>query len=433
MSSDALRENDKIERMLYWERVKGRGIVVRIVVKIDDSTLTTSEKIEQITNKLIRKKQNGDQLVVVVPAIERFEERLHTYHEIISNNPYKREAFALDGLQSQLASSLLAISFLKKEVPAISLTGWQSGVQVEEKNDNVLIKDVETERIEEHLRKGEIVIVAGSQGIDQNQNLLSLGEGGNETTAVAIGHRIGAAYVEILTVQDGVYTANPHVIQEARKLKQITYDEMLELAHLGSTFIHPRAVELAKTYEISLKVSSSTEEVEGTLIKGEVDMEKNLIVRGVAWESDIIRLTVGYDQFEQALLANIFTTLAEHRINVDIIVQTMIDGVKPTVSFSIAKEDFAEAIKVLEKYKSDLGFSFADFEVGLAKVSIVGAGMVTNPGVAARMFNRLHKENIVVKMVSTSEIKVSVVVPQDEMVRAAQVLHDEFNLVEEKN
>ena len=403
--------------------------MVRIVVKIDDSTLTTAEKIEQITEKLIKRRQDGDELVVIVPAMERSEERLHMYHEIMTNNPSKREGFALDALHSQFTSSLLTIAFLKKEIPAVSLTGWQSGVQVEAKNDNIMIKEILPKRIEEHLSKGEIVIVAGAQGMDEEQNLLSLGEGGNETAAVAIGHRIGAAYVEILTVQDGVYTANPYVIREARKLKQITYDEMLELAHLGSTFIHPRAVELAKTVEMPLKVSSSTEEVEGTLIKGEIDMEKNLIVRGIAWEADIIRLTVGYDDFEQCLLADIFTTLAEHRINVDIIVQAMIDGMKPTVSFSIAKDDFAEAIKVLEKYKADLGFSFADFEVGLAKVSIVGAGMVSNPGVAARMFDRLRKEKIVVKMVSTSEIKVSVVVPQDEMVKAAQVLHDEFNLV----
>ncbi|RKJ32873.1 ACT domain-containing protein, partial [Butyricicoccus sp. 1XD8-22] len=162
-----------------------------------------------------------------------------------------------------------------------------------------------------------------------------------------------------------------------------------------------------------------------------IEMERNLIVRGVAYETDIIRLTVGYESYEQASLANLFTTLAEHRINVDIIVQAVIDGVRPTVSFSIEKEVFAEAIKVLETNKSSLGFAFADFEVGLSKVSIVGSGMVSNPGVAARMFDRLRKENIEVKMVSTSEIKVSVVVPQDDMVRAANALHDEFNLVEE--
>lgn len=173
------------------------------------------------------------------------------------------------------------------------------------------------------------------------------------------------------------------------------------------------------------------EDTVGTLLKEEVEMEKNLIVRGVAYESDVIRLTVGYDAYSNASLANMFTILAENRISVDIIVQAIIDGLKQTVSFTILKEAFAEALRVLEDSKLSLGFSFADFEIGLAKVSIIGYGMASNPGVAARMFDRLHRENIPVKMVSTSEIKVSVVVPQDEMIRAANALHDEFNLFQE--
>jgi len=203
---------------------------------------------------------------------------------------------------------------------------------------------------------------------------------------------------------------------------------MLELSHLGSHVIHPRAVELAKKFQMPVIIRSSLVESVGTLLKEEVEMEKNLVVRGVAFESDVIRLTVGYDAYSDASLADMFTTLAENRINVDIIVQAIIDGLKPTVSFSILKEEFGEALRVLEDSKLSLGFSFADFEIGLAKVSIVGSGMASNPGVAARMFDRLRREHIPVKMVSTSEIKVSVVVPQDEMIRAANALHDEFNL-----
>lgn len=401
-----------------------------IVVKIDSTTLTTPEKFEQIADRLIEQKNAGYNIVAVVPSIENLEDKLLQYSEVLSEYPSTRELNALNSLNAQAASGLLAMTIVKKGVQAVSLNGWQAGIEVVESNQNVLIESIQHEYIIEHLNNDEIVIVAGSQGINQKRDILLLGEGGPETTAVAIGAAIDAEHVEILTVQDGIYTADPTVVKQARKLKQITYDEMLELANLGSSSIHPRAVELAKIVEMPLIVRSSTKNVEGTLIKGEVDMEKNLIVRGVAYEADIIRLTVGYDSYENSSLADIFTTLAEHKIDVDIIVQAVIDGVKPTVSFSIAKEDFAEAIKVLEKNKKALGFSFADFEVGLAKVSIVGAGMVSHPGVAARMFDRLRKENILVKMVSTSEIKVSVVVPQDEMVRAANVLHGEFNLVE---
>ncbi|WP_400194754.1 aspartate kinase [Lysinibacillus telephonicus] len=405
--------------------------MTNIVVKIDSSSLSTPEKIEQIAKRIVEEKKLGRNVIAVVPSMELIDDMFLQQAYLLSDKPSKRELHVLDSINAQIASSLLAIAVQKNGFKAISLTGWQAGIQTVESNNNVLIDNINQELIFERMKKGEIVIIAGSQGIDKKNDILTLGDGGPETIAVAIGAAIQAQRIEIYTNQDGIYTADPNIVKEARKLKQISYDEMLELANLGSQIIHPRAVELAKRYEMPLIVRSSIENAKGTMIKGEVDMEKNLVVRGVAYEADIIRLTVGYDSYEYSSLATIFSTLAQHNIDVDIIVQAVIDGVKPTVSFSIAKEDFAEAIKVLEKNKAALGFSFADFEVGLAKVSIVGSGMVSNPGVAARMFDRLRKENILVKMVSTSEIKVSVVVPQDEMVKAANALHDEFNLVEE--
>ncbi|RKQ20120.1 aspartate kinase [Ureibacillus endophyticus] len=404
--------------------------MVSIVIKIDSTSLSSTEKIEQIAKRIIDEKKRGRNVIVVVPNMELLEDKNYQIVNLLSDKPSKRELHVIESTNAQIASSLLAIAIQKKGFKAISLTGWQAGIETIENNDSVLISNINGERIIDRLKKGEIVIVAGSQGVDHKNNILTLGDGGADTTAVAIGVALKAEHIEIFTAQDGIYTADPAVVKGARRLKQITYDEMLELAHLGSQTVHPRAVELAKIYEIPLVVRSSTE-AQGTLIKGEVDMEKNLVVRGVAYEAEIIRLTVGYDSYENSSLANIFSTLANNDIDVDIIVQAVIDGVKPTVSFSIDKEDFAEAIKVLEKNKPELGFSFADFEVGLSKVSIVGAGMVSNPGVAARMFDRLRKENILVKMVSTSEIKVSVVVPQDDMVKAANALHDEFNLIEE--
>lgn len=402
-----------------------------IVVKIDGLALSTPEKIEQVAKRLIEEKKRGRDVIVVVPYMEMIEDKLHQYAYALSDKPSKRELNVLLSTNTQIASALLAIAIQKRGFRAVSLTGWQIGIETVEVKGHVRVDYVRQESIMEHLENGEIIVVAGSQGIDQHQNITILGEGGPETTAVAIGIVIDADRVDIYTELDGIFTADPSIVKNTRRLKEITYDEMLELSNLGSEIVHPRAIELAKKYQMPIVVRSSTGTSHGTLIKGEIDMEKNLVVSGVAYETDIIRLTVGYESYEQSSLANIFATLANHHIDVDIIVQAVIDGVKPTVSFSIDKEEFAEAIKVLEANKSALGFSFADFEVGLSKVSIVGSGMVSNPGVAARMFDRLRKENIPVKMVSTSEIKVSVVVPQDDMVRAANALHDEFNLAEE--
>lgn len=403
-----------------------------VVVKIDSFSLSTPENIEQISKRIVEEKKRGRNIIVVVSSEELLEERYRKFAYALSKQPSKRELDVLQSIGSQATSALLAIAIQQRGFKAVSLTGWQAGIETVEVNQKVRIEQIKIESIINYISKGDIPIVAGSQGFDCKNNKISiLGMGGSDTTAVAIAAAIEAECVEILTNSEGIYTADPSIVPQAKKLKQISYDELLELTHLGSKIVHPRAVEMAKKYDMPIIVRSSTRDIPGTLIKGEVEMEKNLIVRGVAYEAEIIRLTVGYEKYEHASLANIFTTLAEHQIDVDIIVQSVIDGVKPTVSFSIDKEDFADAIKVLESNKSALGFSFADFEVGLAKVSIVGSGMVSNPGVAARMFNRLCKENIPVKMVSTSEIKVSVVVPQEDMVRAANALHDEFNLVEE--
>lgn len=403
-----------------------------VVVKLSEKNLSTPEQIGETAKRLIEEKKFGRNVVAVVPSTELINGSLEKIAYTLSDGPTEREMDAIHSTNAQIASSLLAIAIQKRGFRALSLTGWQLGIKSTHKTGgNARIEDVNGDVIIERFKKGEIVVVAGGQGVDEENNITLLGEGGVDTTAVAIAKSIGADRVEIYTELDGVYTGDPAAIKWARKLKDITYDEMLELSYLGSTIVHPRAVELAKKYEIPIVVRSSTKNVRGTFIKGEIEMEKNLIVRGVAYETDIIRFTVGYDSLEKSSLANLFNTLAKHHVNVDIIVQSVMSEVKPTISFSIAKEDLANAVKVLEDHKEELGFQFADFEVGLAKVSIVGSGMVSNPGVAARMFARLCQENIPVKMVSTSEIKVSVVVPQDDMIHAANALHDEFGLVEE--
>lgn len=406
-------------------------IMASIVLKFGGPAIASTEQIQEVAKIAIAKKELGYDVVVVTAAMGRTAKDLAKMVRDISDDASKREMDVLLSTSSQLASALFAIALQEAGYDAVSLTGWQAGVQTDGKHFHARIDHIDVCRMKEHLIQGQIVVVAGEQGISSANNITTLGKGGAETTAVAIAAALEAERVDIYTNVDGVYTADPRFIKKARKLKEISYDEMLELSHLGSHILHPRAVELAKKFQMPVIIRSSVEDTAGTLLKEEVEMEKNLIVRGVAYESDIIRLTIGYDTYSTASLADMFAILAENRINVDIIVQAIIEGVRPSVSFTILKEEFADALRVLEDSKLSLGFSFADFEIGLAKVSIIGSGMASNPGVAARMFDRLRREEIAVKMVSTSEIKVSVVVPQDEMIRAANALHDEFNLAEE--
>ena len=245
---------------------------------------------------------------------------------------------------AQMTSALLAMAIQEQGGKATSLAGWQAGIETDALHRNARVTEVDTSRIAHHLAQGEIVVVAGFQGMTAQKDITTLGKGGSETTAVALAVALEATRVDIYTNVDGIYTADPAIVPHARKLKEISYDEMLELANLGAHILHPRAVELAKKYEIPIFVCSSTRNTEGTLVKGDVEMEKNLVVRGVAYEADVIRLTIGYDAYEAASLAEVFSILAEHDINVDIIVQAIIDGVKPTISFTIAKEEFAESI-----------------------------------------------------------------------------------------
>lgn len=402
--------------------------MAKIVMKFGGAALASSEQIQEAARKAIAEKDKGLDVVVVVAAMGHTAKEMKMRVHQLTDDVSKRELDAVLSTGSQLSSALFAIALQEAGYEAVSLTGWQAGIHTDGMYRHARIDYIDISRMEEHFAQGQIVVIAGEQGIDEVHNITTLGKGGAETTAVALAIALEAERVDMYTNVDGVYTADPRYVPNAQKLQEISYDEMLELSNLGSHIIHPRAVELAKKFQMPVIIRSSLIESVGTLLKEEVEMEKNLVVRGVAFESDIIRLTVGYDAFSNASLADIFTVLAENRINVDIIVQAIIDGLKPTVSFSILKEEFAEALRVLEDSKLSLGFSFADFEIGLAKVSIIGSGMASNPGVAARMFDRLRRENIPVKMVSTSEIKVSVVVPQDDMIQAANALHDEFNL-----
>ncbi|MCZ8542026.1 aspartate kinase [Psychrobacillus psychrodurans] len=402
--------------------------MTKIVMKFGGTSVESTEKIENVATRVKREKDKGHDIVVVVSAMGKTTDELSNLACELAESPSKREMDMLLSNGEQVTMALLSIRLNAIGIDAISLTGAQAGLITDDIHRNAKILKLDPAKIDSLLDSNKVVIVAGFQGISEEGEITTLGRGGSDTTAVAIAASIKAEICDIYTDVDGIYTSDPRYIENARRLEQLEYDEMLELANLGAGVLHPRAVEFAKNYKVPLRVRPSYKDGEGTILKEEVDVENNLVVRGVAFESDIVRLTIEYEVPFNGSLASIFTTLAANHINVDIIVQSIVDGVKPAVSFSIKKESLAETITVLETHKQELGFTFADFEVGLSKVSIVGSGMVSNPGVAAQMFDRLRKENIPVKMVSTSEIKVSVVVPQQHMIEAANALHDEFDL-----
>lgn len=399
-----------------------------IVQKFGGTSVGSVEKIRNVANRVIEEAKNGNDVVVVVSAMGKTTDKLVSMAKDISKTPSKREMDMLLTTGEQVTISLLTMALIEKGQEAVSLTGWQAGMQTESVHGNARILNIDASRIQAQLKAKKIVIVAGFQGMDEKGEITTLGRGGSDTTAVAIAAALDANRCDIYTDVTGVFTTDPRYIKDARKLQSISYDEMLELAHLGAGVLHPRAVEYAKNYQIPLEVRSSLEKEKGTIIEEEATMEENLIVRGIAFEDSITRVTVSGLPRSLSVLSTIFTTLAKNHINVDIIIQSMTAEDTTNLSFSIKSEDTEAALIVLENNKSLLKFDRVETEGELAKVSIVGSGMVSNPGVAAEMFEVMANTGIQVKMVSTSEIKVSTVVNEKEMVKAVEALHEAFHL-----
>ncbi|MBD8586396.1 aspartate kinase [Peribacillus simplex] len=404
-----------------------------IVQKFGGTSVGSVEKIKNVANRVIEEAENGNEVVVVVSAMGKTTDQLVSMARDISGSPNKREMDMLLTTGEQVTISLLTMALIEEGHEAISYTGWQAGMQTESVHGNARILNIDATRIQAQLQEKKIVVVAGFQGNDANGEITTLGRGGSDTTAVAIAAALNADRCDIYTDVTGVFTTDPRYIKGARKLQSISYDEMLELANLGAGVLHPRAVEYAKNYQIPLEVRSSMERESGTIIEEEATMEENLIVRGIAFEDSITRVTIYGLPQSLGALSTIFTTLAKNRINVDIIIQSMTAEDTTNLSFSTKSEDTEAALIVLENNKEQLGFDRIETESGLAKVSIVGSGMVSNPGVAAEMFEVMANTGIQVKMVSTSEIKVSTVVNEKEMVKAVESLHEAFKLGQHAN
>lgn len=399
-----------------------------VVQKFGGTSVGSIERIQHVANRIIQTVQDGKQVVVVVSAMGKSTDELVSLAQAITKKASKREMDMLLATGEQVTISLLAMALQEKGYHAISLTGWQAGIYTEKQHSNARITEFKNEKINNYLEQGKIVIVAGFQGVTEQCEITTLGRGGSDTTAVALAAGLKAERCDIFTDVTGVFTTDPRVVKQARKLQSISYDEMLELANLGAGVLHPRAVEFAKNYQVKLTVRSSMLEEEGTMIEEEVSMEENLVVRGLAFESNVTKISVCGMPDNISGLSNLFTTLASSNINVDIIIQNVIDSQNNIISFSIDSEKLTEALEVLKMNKNELRFEEIRHETGLAKVSIVGSGMISNPGVAGQMFKALSDKGILIKMVSTSEIKVSTVVDQSEMVKAVETLHEEFQL-----
>ena len=398
-----------------------------IVQKFGGSSVANAEKVNNVARRVVETARDGNQVVVVVSAQGDTTDDLIEKAVEINPNASKREMDMLLSSGEQISIALLAMAIENLHHPVISLTGWQAGFQTNAVASNARIDRVDTERIAAELDRKNIVIVAGFQGINKYGDITTLGRGGSDTSAVAIAAALKADKCEIYTDVDGVYTADPRIVKDAKKLEEITYDEMLELASLGANVLHNRSVEMAKKYNVKLEVKSSFEKIDGTVVKEVTNLEK-MLIRGVARDNDVARIAVvGVDDIP-GVAFRIFSALAKEGVNVDMILQSIGRDDKKDIAFTVTKNHMDKTVQVLEELKGILNYKEVSCRDDLSKISIVGAGMANNPGVAANMFEALFASDINIHMISTSEIKVSVLINAKNAERAVQVIHDKFNV-----
>jgi aspartate kinase len=398
------------------------------VMKFGGSSVGTTERMGRVAQRIVEKKLQGDRVVVVVSAMGDTTDDLIDKAREINGNPPAREMDMLLTTGEQISVALLSMAIHKLGHGAKSYTGWQAGIVTEATHGKAKISDISPERIFAALDEGNVVIVAGFQGMTEGGEITTLGRGGSDTTAVALAAALKADVCEIYTDVDGIYSTDPRVVKCARKLDEISYDEMLELAHLGAAVLHPRAVEYAKHYNVNLVVRSSFTNNAGTLVREEAQMEQGIVVRGIAADKNVARISVLGVEDVPGVLAKMFGALAEQGIDVDIIVQSGVQDGKADFSFTVSLADRSKALDVLAGIKTEVPYREATFEEGLVKVSIVGAGMVSNPGVAAQMFEAISSVGVSIKMVSTSEIKVSCVIAAEPVQEVIRALHTAYGL-----
>lgn len=399
-----------------------------IVQKYGGTSVGTPERIKNVARRIKGYYENGHQVVVVVSAMGHTTDELVRLAEQINPNANRREMDMLLSTGEQISIALLAMALEAIQVPAQSFTGYQVRIVTDGNFSNAKIEEIDRTRVDEALVQGKVVIVAGFQGIDKDENIVTLGRGGSDTTAVALAAVLGAKECEIYTDVDGVYTADPNKVKGARKHDRITYDEMLELASLGAGVLHNRSVEFGKNYNVVIHVRSSLNENPGTLVVSEEQILENIRVSGVTVKSDQARVTILDVLDKPGVAASIFGTLSSKDIIVDVIVQSSPSNGKNTISFTIPKKSIDQAKPILEQFVKENGAGGIDIDPNIAIVSAVGVGMKSHVGVAATMFKALSDKNINIEMISTSEIKISCVIRDDQATLALQEIHSAFKL-----
>ena len=396
-----------------------------IVQKFGGSSVANAERVAHVAGIIADTYRRGNQVVVVVSAQGKTTDHLIAQAEEVNPHPSKRELDALMATGELASMALTAMALERLDVPAISLSGWQAGVHTDSTHGAARVSRIDTERLRNELDKGNIVIVAGFQGVNRYDDVTTLGRGGSDTSAVALAAALGADLCQIFTDVDGVYTADPRIVPNAIKIDEITYDEMLELASLGANVLHNRSVEMAKKYNVNLEVLSSMTGAEGTIVKEVPDVEK-LLIKGVTKDVNIARISAMGVSDQPGIAFKLFSLLAKNKINIDIILQSVGRDGTQDISFTVAAKDADETVRLLEERKGTLGLKSVVCDREVAKVSIVGAGMETHAGVAAQMFEALGEANINIQMIATSEIKISVLIAADEANKAVAAIHRSF-------
>ena len=398
-----------------------------IVQKFGGSSVADAERVFRVASRVVDTYDEGNDVVVVVSAQGDTTDDLIAKAQEINTNASKREMDVLLSAGEQISMSLLAMAIEKLGRPVVSLTGWQAGMNTDINYSKARIKRVVGERIQHELDKRKIVIVAGFQGINKFDDITTLGRGGSDTSAVAIAAALGADLCQIFTDVTGVFTTDPRIVPEARKLNEITYDEMLELASAGANVLHNRSVELAKKFNVNMEVLSSFERVPGTIVKEENTVEK-MLIRGIARDNDVARIALVNIDDKPGKAFQIFSILAKKKINVDVILQSIGRDGSKDISFTVSQSDLEAALNIINENNAIIGCEKVLHDETISKVSVVGAGMTSNPGVAATMFEALYDAGINIHMISTSEIRVSVLIDQKDAENAVRAIHSKFNL-----
>jgi len=398
-----------------------------IVKKFGGSSVADKERIFNVAKRCAREYEKGNDVIVVLSAMGDTTDELIAKAKDINPEASGREMDMLMTTGEQISVSLMAMALQSMKIPAISLNAFQVQMHTTSRYGNARFKRIDGERIRHELESRKVVIVTGFQGVNKYDDYATLGRGGSDTTAVALAAALNADKCEIYTDVEGVYTADPRIVKNARKIKEITYDEMLELATLGAKVLHNRSVEMAKKYGVELVVRSSMNMEEGTVVKEAAKMEKMLIT-GVAADKNTARISVIGLEDRPGIAFKLFNILARNNINVDIILQSVGRGGTKDISFTVSQDDLAEALNILEEKKESLTIQEITYNEKVAKISVVGAGMMSNPGVAAKMFEALFNSNININMISTSEIRITVLVDEKEVDRALIAVHDGFEI-----